>query len=519
MKKILLSLTLLIIGYSVSAQDWIKKYDEVGVFENDLAYVRKNKKYGYVDKNGKEIIPCIYTYVGAFNEQGIVWVNKNGKYGIYNINGKVILPAEYDAISTFNKNTKSKDGNPYLMFKSLFSGDPDETRYSKNTDGKLFINNKSLKWVGKGCGRFDVHSPSTHKNLIPFDKFQTTEYITFLKTTDKWGVCDLDGNIIIPCNTYDFCYYPSENYMPVAKIIDGKYSINYIDIKTKNLVLDNFVRTLAATPVINGKFMVINDSGCYFMDMNGEKTGDTYEAVFPSDNEDIYTVYKDSKFGAINTSGQVIIDVKYKLLSTADNGLICFVDKGEDGKSKYGYMNLSGEIVSPPQYNAVKHFENKRAIVRKGDKYGCIDTLGREILPCRFSSIYLTVSPESDIYFVKEEEKGAIYAYKAYTTTRLFETSFKNVRNYDRDFKNVAFVAETGYSYGHIGCINKNGEMLIPFICASYDNAFKLYRKRQMEGKYTWTEEDSRLYSISNDNESLYDFNLDEKIEEVFWDF
>ena len=501
MKKILLSLTLLIFGYSVSAQEWMKKYDEVGVFENDLAYVRKNKKYGYVDKNGNEIIPCIYTYVGTFNEQGIVWVNKGNQYGVYNIDGKAILPAEY-IIGTFDKKHKPSESNPYANLK---------------TDN-LFANNKGLQWVGRNCGRFNIHSPSEH-NGKPFDKLQTEDYITFKTNTNKWGVCDLNGDIIFFCDTYDYCYYPSENYLPVAKIIKGEYSINYIDLKTKSLVFDNFIKTKAPTPVINGKFIVIDNSGCYFMNLKGEKTGETYEALFPSDDEDIYTVYKDSKYGIINTNGDIIIEIKYKLLSTADNGLICFVDKGKSGKLEYGYMNLSGEVVSPPQYNAVNHFENKRAIVRKGDKYGCIDTLGREILPCRFYSIDIPKSQKTDVYFVKEEKNGPIYAYKAYTTTRLIEQGFKNVRNFDRDYDNVAFVTQRphGAKFERIGCINENGEIVIPCICNSYDKAFQLYSKRIMEGKHKWTNDDDRYYSIIFSYHD--DFTLYDVIQEKYWDF
>ena len=79
MKIITLTLTLLyMVSNYVAAQDWKARYDEVGLFENGLAYVMKENEYGYVDKNGKEVIPCIYNAIGSFNPQGLVWVNKGG---------------------------------------------------------------------------------------------------------------------------------------------------------------------------------------------------------------------------------------------------------------------------------------------------------------------------------------------------------------------------------------------------------------------------------------------------------
>ena len=175
MKRFLLLLIIVLSCCLSWAQDWVSKYDEVGVFENDRAYVRLKKKYGYVDSNGKEVIPCTYSSVGAFNEHGIVWVNKDGKYGIYNHDGKVILPVKYDAVSFFQRDRRSEDGNPYYMFRTLSNVESDNSRYSKNIDGKLFVNDKGLKWVGKGCGKFGIYSPSNNTVLKPFEKLSTDE--------------------------------------------------------------------------------------------------------------------------------------------------------------------------------------------------------------------------------------------------------------------------------------------------------------------------------------------------------
>jgi hypothetical protein len=38
----------------------MKNYDEVGNFQNGLAKVIKDGKFGYINRKGKEVIPLIY---------------------------------------------------------------------------------------------------------------------------------------------------------------------------------------------------------------------------------------------------------------------------------------------------------------------------------------------------------------------------------------------------------------------------------------------------------------------------
>ncbi|MCR5148319.1 MAG: WG repeat-containing protein [Eubacterium sp.] len=79
------------------------KYDKVGAFsESGYAYVceSSNKKYGYIDKNGKIVIKC--EYEDAFGEGGgLFTVKKDGKYGAIDSAGNTIIPFEYDDITEY----------------------------------------------------------------------------------------------------------------------------------------------------------------------------------------------------------------------------------------------------------------------------------------------------------------------------------------------------------------------------------------------------------------------------------
>lgn len=76
------------------------KYDRVGTLTEGLILVELNKKYGYIDGKGKEVIPLIYEDASLFNE-GLARVKRQDKYGIIDKTGKLIVPYKYDNIFSF----------------------------------------------------------------------------------------------------------------------------------------------------------------------------------------------------------------------------------------------------------------------------------------------------------------------------------------------------------------------------------------------------------------------------------
>ncbi|MBR5334346.1 MAG: WG repeat-containing protein, partial [Alistipes sp.] len=63
------------------------KYDWIGGFNDGLAKVKLNGKYGLIDKTGKEITPVKYGKIYDFRE-GLAGVELNGKYGFIDKTGK-----------------------------------------------------------------------------------------------------------------------------------------------------------------------------------------------------------------------------------------------------------------------------------------------------------------------------------------------------------------------------------------------------------------------------------------------
>ena len=85
--------------------EFAKKYEYMAPFFDGLARVCLNGKSGFIDKSGKEVIPCVYNDAGDFFD-GLARVCigdwETGKCGFIDKTGKEVIPCEYDGVSVFS---------------------------------------------------------------------------------------------------------------------------------------------------------------------------------------------------------------------------------------------------------------------------------------------------------------------------------------------------------------------------------------------------------------------------------
>ena len=78
------------------------KYDEAKNFEEGLAAVQLNGKWGFINKDDKIIIPIIYENASGFSE-GLASVRKNGNFGYINKENKQIILSKYESSGSFRE--------------------------------------------------------------------------------------------------------------------------------------------------------------------------------------------------------------------------------------------------------------------------------------------------------------------------------------------------------------------------------------------------------------------------------
>ena len=158
------------------------EYDDVNFFNEGLASVELDGKFGFIDKRGKIIIPIQYDVANDFSE-GLTCLELEGKRGFVDISGEIIIPFEYDDANDFS-------------------------------DGFASVK-KSGKWgFVDQTGRIKI--PFKFDNAGSFDFYGFAS----VQSDEKWGFIDKTGKIIIPLE-YDNVSNPFGGYKKVQK--DGKW--------------------------------------------------------------------------------------------------------------------------------------------------------------------------------------------------------------------------------------------------------------------------------------------------------
>ncbi|MFR6236861.1 MAG: WG repeat-containing protein [Parabacteroides distasonis] len=82
------------------------EYESAFRFEEGLAMVKKNGRYGFIDKYGKEVIPLIYENIPYSFSDGLAKVKREGKWGYVNNQGEEVVACLYDDIASFGRISK-----------------------------------------------------------------------------------------------------------------------------------------------------------------------------------------------------------------------------------------------------------------------------------------------------------------------------------------------------------------------------------------------------------------------------
>ena len=112
----------------------------------------------------------------------------------------------------------------------------------------------------------------------------------------------------------------------------------------------------------------------------------TYE--YDEDDEDGEEYFTRGKWGYINTSGVVVIPLKYSDVSDFNNGIAIIEDfSKKDSSYLYGFINSKGIPLTPAIYTSLNHEDDGCFTVLKNGLWGFISKTGKEVIPCKYEGI------------------------------------------------------------------------------------------------------------------------------------
>jgi DNA-binding transcriptional regulator/RsmH inhibitor MraZ len=315
--------------------------------------------WGYIDRQGKAIVPLSYEQAGAFRE-GLGPVRRNGLWGFVNSSGQMVIRPQFEAV--------------------------DLRGFQEGRIGVMLAG----RWgVIDRVGRMIV--PLEHEAPLRFRNGRAR-----VRKDGGYGFLDETGRMVIPPK-YTYARTFSEGLAAVQiqgerlgrRLRGGTWG--FIDPKGNWVIPPKFscaesfseglawVRTPADLPTENTDTAgeestgYIDPKGRIVLRLQGRTGGRPFsQGLAPA--QDIAT----ELWGYIDTTGREVIPAEYDQVGPFHDdqaAVLTFASSGAD--RKWGYVDTKGALAIPPRFDQAGEFRNGLAKVGVGTKCGYIDSAGR----------------------------------------------------------------------------------------------------------------------------------------------
>lgn len=287
--------------------------------------------YGFINKNGEEIIAPTYSFIDNFESGTAVFI-ENNEAGMLNTKGEVVIEPRYDELYRF-------DQAHYLFQMNGLKG-------LLGIDGKIVLpaSYSAIDWFSDG--------------------------LCAVNRSNKWGFADISGNEVVPCQ---FAEYKAgfKNGLAEVRLPDRWLLIHGND----TLRLPDYDEVL---PFYGHAAAFRKDHLWGFLNQKGEESIEPkYEELVFNKGAVVFGRVSQadgsSLWSVIDAYGREVQNERYNEVVRFSEGLAAV-----RCNDSWGFVNALGAEIIPPKYDAVRNFSAGRAAVIKNGNWGFINNQGRE---------------------------------------------------------------------------------------------------------------------------------------------
>lgn len=391
----------------------------------------KDGKWGFANSVGVYSIPPKFNSVVAFNSDGIARVEVGEKVGLIDSKGEFLAQPEFDDIDW--------PMNAYGLTRFRIGGG----RFGGSEGRYGFINNKGQIAIP---AKFEFTYAFSENGLCMASKTVNAESGTPQK---KWGYIDRKGEFVI------------------SPMFDMEIS---------------FEKNGYARVEVGNKWGVINEKGDFVVQPKFDAAN-----IWPDANSNKLAAVKiNGKWQWINSRGDITYLGDFDWIEPFDiNGLAKVHKSDWLGSPKIGLMNIKGELIFTPQFDAVNSFVNGIAVVQVGSKFGYIDTFGRVVIKPQFElpGQEFDKNGIAKVYLVKHGDKVTDITLEAGFMNKAGEwiirpNQFGEVHEFNSHGLALA------YKGGKFGFVDTSGQLVIGWFDGAGDFSPNGLAAAKKDGKY-----------------------------------
>ena len=429
----------------------------------------KDNKWGVINQEGEYVIDPSYQEMIIIpnNKQGVFICNYDVNYTTEEYKTKVLnaenkeIFTEYDKVEAL----QNKDENNNLWY--------EEEVLKVEKDGKYGL----IDFTGK-----EVIS-------IEYDEISVIDGIenSFkVKKDDKYGIVDSDGKVVVEPQYADIDILGKDNKSGfIFKNDSGKYGIidysNNIVLEANYDGIEKVYGNDMYVVTVSGKQRLVNKAGEDVL-----TTGfDSIKQILSNQTNSVIYV-KSSKYGVMNTSGEVLVNASYDDLKEAKSGILIAKQNG-----KYGIINISNEQKLAFDYSSITY--NEKADIYIADDSDFNSNLLNSEFETKLTGILSELNTDKGYIKLSIDNNYKYYNFK-----------FEEKQEIELFPNRTLFLNKQDGKYGYV---DKNGKVIIDYI---YDDATEQndygYVAVKKDGK--WGSIDSKGNIIQEPTYDLEDYLL-----------
>lgn len=306
--------------------------------QDSLYLIKESGKWGYINSNGEKVIKCQFDWAGDFFD-GIAAYRKDSLFGFINTFGDVIIKPQYYKVEHFS-------------------------------DGLCLVGIKTVKGIQNAFIK-------TNGTIAFYINFEDIGLFSYGRATVKINneICFINksGKVII--NTH-YPYGSGAQFHDGIAMVWSSDSSKYLD--TNGRIIISFSE-MGNNDFSEGLAQIKLKNKTFFIDKHGKTKiipqipSLTYFS-FSDGLAQVVIAGGDHKSGFIDTTGKIVIPIKYSNIRDFKNGLAAYKEN-----NKWGFINKKEQVVISPQFDKVLTYEGfvrELCCVQLKNQWGYINKKG-----------------------------------------------------------------------------------------------------------------------------------------------
>ena len=356
----------------------VSQYESIDSFHNGYALVAKiiqegetnNYYYGLIDRDGNEVLPCLYGYYIQMLDDGFSIVSESNfaQEGVIDISGNIVIPIINDWCFAFGdyicvsqnekKGLMDKTGAVILPVAYTSIGRLNEGLAAVQKDGKWgYIDETGQEVIPL---QYEDYFINAFEESIERD---FSEGLAAVKVDDKAGYIDADGKVVIDCQ-YTGAYAFKNGVATVTQVLNPKEVSDMSESSANGQYFHSLIDKTGK--VVFGP----KEYGFYFAGEEryiGTHDGLEGTTIVPPHN---YTLTS----ALLDEQGNRLTNFQYYRIGDFQDGLAIFIPHYN---GKYGIINRYGEEVVPALFSNILPMQDGRFFISVTDSNENVDWIGQ----------------------------------------------------------------------------------------------------------------------------------------------